>query len=297
MAWSEFDSKSALERDMLERALPLVPTTSDSSLGMTIDLDTDRMDARVGVHEVIGATPESCVALLRIRPLLVGAAWKVIDLLLEEQLAQLGLPPGPLRGWSINAKINHARSSCLPQPATMDTTAWPVLMDTYVACEDIRHSLVHRRAHTDSANSLVGVDDGGNPLRPLTAHEQESLVRAATRAASVVISPTPDQRLNSVLLYELSQLGGLHGHSIAASNWSRPPVELMLPLSSDPLRSGFYPLDIPRVRAHRGLMSACHADLIVQFKDRPGQELRGRLEDAPDHVEMIDPDRPPAWLT
>ena len=296
MAWIDFDDASALERDMLERALPLVPTTSDSTLGMTIDMDTGRMDARVGARLVIGATPEACVNLLKIRPLLVGAAWKVIDLLLEEALAQLGLQPDMSRGWSIGAKLKHARSH-VGQPATMDASAWPVLMDTYVAGEHIRHSLVHRKAYTDALNSLVGVDAAGQPLRPLTAHEQESLVRAAIRAAAVVISPAPDPRLNSVLRYELSQLSGMHGHSIDASNWSRPPEEVILPLSPDPVRPEIYPLDIPKLRSHRGFMGAWHADLIVQFKDRPGQELRGRLEDAPDDVEMIDPDRPPAWLT
>jgi hypothetical protein len=39
------------------------------------------------------------------------------------------------------------------------------------------------------------------------------------------------------------------------------------------------------------------AQLIVQLQDRPGQELRGRLEHAPDQVVSIDPAAPPSWLS
>lgn len=38
-------------------------------------------------------------------------------------------------------------------------------------------------------------------------------------------------------------------------------------------------------------------DLIVRFRDRPGQDRAGRLEMAPaDNVVFIDPDQPPTWL-
>lgn len=38
MSWADFDVDSALERDLLVRALPLVPTTSDGSLTAVVDM-------------------------------------------------------------------------------------------------------------------------------------------------------------------------------------------------------------------------------------------------------------------
>lgn len=70
---------------MLLRALPLMRTTSSDAWRMRIAPSRpDPVEAYISVHETIGATPDSCVELLGIRPLLFGAAWKVLDLLLEE---------------------------------------------------------------------------------------------------------------------------------------------------------------------------------------------------------------------
>lgn len=97
----------------------------------------------------------------------------MLDLLLEAALDEAGQPPDLRRGWSIKAKIAHARART-GRPAFVKADLWDALMDSYVATEPIRHSLVHRRVHTDSSNALVGVDDSRKPLRPLTWQEQDA---------------------------------------------------------------------------------------------------------------------------
>jgi hypothetical protein len=58
-----------------------------------------------------------------------------------------------------------------------------------------------------------------------------------------------------------------------------------------------YVLDVPALQARVGLPAGAPADVIVQLQDRPGQELRGRLEHAPDEVVSLDPAAPPSWLS
>lgn len=83
--WSTgFAEKVALERDMLTRAMPLVP--SDPG-GIRITLHQPGQRAGVSVHAPAavcgGATPGRCIEMLGIRPLLFGAAWKIMDAVIE----------------------------------------------------------------------------------------------------------------------------------------------------------------------------------------------------------------------
>jgi len=50
---------------------------------------------------------------------------------------------------------------------------WDRLTAAYVAAEQIRHSLVHDRARVDGKGDLIGVDDAGSTLCPVTVAEQE----------------------------------------------------------------------------------------------------------------------------
>lgn len=293
MSWADFDADSALERDLIARALPLVPTTSDGSSTAVIDVAANTVQVGVMVSETLGPNPTGCVKLLGIRPLLVGAAWKVVDLLLEEALREAGESPDTKRGWTIKKKVTHAAAGDA-QPAAIDMPAWRALMQVYATTSEVRHSLVHRRAHTDTSDALVGVDDSGAALRPLAADEQEALARAALRATQLVVATAPDDRVAADLVRQLGVLSGLHGVSLPTVTLaeSLPEVTAII----DPAPDGSYTLDVPALKARQPFQAATHADLVVQFRDRPGQGVRGRLENAPDETVIIDPDNPPGWL-
>lgn len=296
MTWVEFDLDSALERDLMKRALPLVPTASDGGSRVTIDLAANTAHVAMTLQETLGPTATGCVELLGIRPLLVDAAWKVLDLLFETALDQSGYPPEARRGYTVRTKVTCARSGNVLPPPQLGQRSWTALTETYAGTVDLRHSLVHRRAHLDAAKAFVGVDDSGVALRPLTAEEQEAFVRAILRAAELVLAPTADERVEADLLRQLSDLAGIHGEQLPAVPLADSLPEITVIIDRDPAAGTGYKLDLRAFRAWQPFQAAAHADLIVRFRDRPGQELHGRLEQAPDGAISIDPEDPPSWL-
>lgn len=293
MSWTDFISDSALERDLLERALPLVPTSAGANRA-TLDLGTNTSRVELFTGETLGATPASCVELLKLRPFLVGAAWKVLDMMLETSLSSAGVQPDTRRGYTIKTKVELARAPA-NGPSDVGSLAWKALMEVYINTEDLRHSLVHRRAHTDAANALVGVDDKGNTVRPLSAQEQEAFVRAVLRASELVERGADDRRHDD-LLHQLGVLQGIQSQPIAVTELPSSIPEITVIVGVDARLDGGYSIDFAALR-ERPFSGATHADLILQFIDRPGQELRGRLENAPDERAVINPDNPPDWLT
>lgn len=294
MTWNNFDCASALERDILRRALPAIPSSGQSYSRVTYD-PAATTHVAIGVQDSIGVTPEGCVEQLALRPLLTGAAWKVLDLLLEEALAQSGLTPDQSRGWSVQRKQQEAHKQT-GKPAAIEPTAWSALTATYAATVELRHSLVHRRAHTDATGALVGVDAAGQSLRPLTTAEQTALARVVLTAADTVLATAPDSRMEARLLRHLADLTAVHGAAIAAAPIPDVIPEVTAILDPDPADSGRYPLDLPAIRASLPFPGTTHADIIVAPRDRPGQELHGHLEKAPDSLVTIDLDDPPKWL-
>jgi hypothetical protein len=296
MTWSDFDADSALERDMLRRALALVPTTGDGSSRATIDLAADSAEVAIAVGDTLGPTPSRCIELLRIRPLLLGAAWKVLDLLLETALDQVGKQPDTKRGWTINRKAAHANAA-EGRPTAFSPDAWSALMRTYAQTVELRHSLVHRRAHTDGADALIGVDQAGRQLRPLSAQEQEAFARSALRASELVTARTPDDRVHADLIRQLGLLTGVHDRRLPTVTLLDALPEIAVIVDAEPGSPDRYRLDVPALKARQPFGGVTYADLIVVFRDRPGCDVRGRLEAAPDAVVVIDPDNPPNWLS
>jgi hypothetical protein len=300
VSWQDFDTDSALERNLLERALPLVAIQSTGDWRATIDMTRpeETTTAHVQFTEVIGATPERCVDLLQIRPLLLGTAWKVLDLLLEEALAEAGEQPDQKKKsrWSIERKKALAQKGA-GKPGALSISSWRVLTLSYVLTVDLRHSLTHRSVFTDPTGALVGHDDDGNPIRPMPPEEQVAFVRAVLRAAQLVLAPASDDRIATDLVRQLGALTGLHGVALPAVQPSEMLREITAIVGRDPAAPGHYVLDVSALRVRVDLPAGAPADVIVQLKDRPGQELRGRLEHAPEQVVLLDPAAPPSWLS
>jgi hypothetical protein len=252
---------------------------------------------RLGVADSLGATPEACIDLLQLRPLLFGTAWKVLDLLLDAALAAAGELSTQKDGrWSVEAKEKKA-TGFTAQPQAISTAAWQALMATYAATVQLRHSLVHRAVFTDPAGALVGHDKQGAQLRPVPPDEQEAFVRAVLRAAQLVLAPTPEERVEADLVRHLGLLRAVHHVALPSIALSGALPEITAIVDGDAAQPGRYVLDVPALRSQSPWPDAPWADLIVQLRNRPGQELRGRLEHAPDEVVSIDPAAPPGWLS
>lgn len=61
VTWTEFNLNSGLERDVLRRALPLVPTESDGTNRIVLDLAEDTETRYITATDTVGATPSGCV--------------------------------------------------------------------------------------------------------------------------------------------------------------------------------------------------------------------------------------------
>jgi hypothetical protein len=291
----DFDTSTALERDVLRRALPAVPSSGQSYARATLE-PGQPAEVAIGVIDTIGATPESCVERLALRPLLVGAAWKVLDLLLEAALDQAGVPPDQGRGYSIGFKQRQAQAAAA-RPTQFAASVWGSLMAVYDATVEIRHSMVHRRVHTDANGSLVGVDRIGQSLRPMLPSEQEAFARVVLVAADQALAPATDARSTSRLVRHLADLAALYGQSTTAAGAPDVVPELTVIIDPNPADPQRYLLDMADVRVRNPFSAAGgYADLIIKPRDRPGQELCGRLEEAPPDLVAIDPDAPPPWL-
>jgi hypothetical protein len=301
VSWQDFEAKSALQRDTLERAMPMVETSTTDDWSDLINMadPADPGYLTIGPHPIFeGATPESCVELLALRPLLFGTAWTVLDFLLEEALASAGQTPDLANGnWSIDRKRRHARAGA-GQPATISALAWQALMVTYAETSELRHSLVHRAAFTDPATqALVGHDRNGGKLRPMSVVEQEAFVRAVLRAGGLVTAVVREERHEDDLVHQLGQLTGIHRIPLPRLPAGLRLSRLTVIIPADPANPSRYLLDVPAVKAEWGQPDRRWVDLTVRFPDRPGQELRGRLEHAPDATVSIDAAAPPSWLS
>lgn len=245
MPWTDFVTDIALERDTLLRAMPLMPATATGDSRGTLDVAADRAHAFVSAHDA-SMTPEGCVALLRIRPLLFGIAWKILDLFHEEAFVQAGEKPKAKRGFRIDDKRDLARN-LVGQPGFLPAEVWKAVALTYDGTALTRHSMVHQRVWVDSSDALVGTDSGGGKLRPVTADEQEALVHVALRLVDAAELQALDTRGEGDLRAQLDRLKDIHKVPLTGAVALTRVPELTVILDPEPAGGG-YVFDTPYVR-------------------------------------------------
>jgi hypothetical protein len=100
----DFEEGTAFELYVLERVRPAI----EQHGGASIDLRDSKTVAAVGVFVSESVSGAALDALKdELAPLMFGAAWKVLDLLLEFALNRAGLTPAH-NDWSIAEKQKHA---------------------------------------------------------------------------------------------------------------------------------------------------------------------------------------------
>jgi hypothetical protein len=96
-------------------------------------------------------------------------------------------------------------------------------------------------------------------------------------------------------VYQLAALQQIHGEDLQSAQVPAALPEITVIIGDESRVSNCYQIDLDKIR-DRVFKDVIYADLILKFRDRPGQDLRGRLEKAPQGVATIDPDHPPNWL-
>ena len=200
----EFADDTAFERLVLDRAMPLLPTSEARSVidlrGPGVSVAVTPMPARAYVGDAPGMVGGS-----ELRPLSFGAAWKVLDLLIELATGKRD---------TIEEKARKAAADLVPALAPFDgqPDLWMRIMCLYASTKTLRHSLVHRQLKVDAATGRIeGTPRPGELVpRPITAAEQSAFCRAAQGTAEAVIAGVLTGRQRDQLRWVLDELVAHH---------------------------------------------------------------------------------------
>ena len=227
-----------------------------------------------------------------VRPLVVAAAWKVLDQLIELGLEQAGVD-------TIKLKVRHGSAGTAPAvpPLDVQPDLWSRVTATYASTEALRNSLVHRRLIINPATgAMSGIPQASEqPPRDMTVPEQLAFCQVAIGVAEAVISGAPQARRADQLRWALDQLA-LH-HKKASSGASAAsgliPVVVGRP-ALEPSSEVILDFTSVHARARAAVGGSSHYDIEIHLPD--GRVLAGALEDAPNGTQHVSVDCPPDWL-
>jgi hypothetical protein len=298
---SEFAEESAFERYVIDRAAPLMPLldgTSRVELNVAADGSVSPgTHMFINVHETLGSSSRG-VTLNDVRPLLFGAAWKILDLLTELALEQAGSPHDQGSRYSIKRKTGLARSAQVAALAPFDVQPdiWARVMATYAATMELRHSLVHRQVFVSASGEISGVSHSGIPSSLVVSAEQQmrfcSMVAGASDA--ILSAGLPLRRLDR-LRWVLDELDYLHQMSkYGAADKSGPIPVVLLRVAPDESQTISIDMDDVNLRSRAAFQNVPYYDLTIIAPD--GRTLACALEDAPSGVIRFSSLQPPSWL-
>jgi hypothetical protein len=302
---AEFEDDTGFERYVLDRITPLVARSETAAvIELAVDGSASNsvavQPATIQVRISDSTGPASgAVRIDDIRPLLFGAAWKVIDQLIELGLEQAGAPHNRKAHYTVKFKVQQATNGAVPAvpPFNARPHLWSRVLKIYVGTEVLRNSLTHRRLLMDpSTGDITGVSGPGEAPSPtLAVSEQSAFCQLAVGLAEAAIEGALPKRRVDQLRWVLDLLSPLHGQSpfgISPANGLVPVVIVRPPVD----QTGNLTLDFADIarRARATVGGVSHYDLQIHL---PGDRvLAGQLEDAPDGPASVSLNSPPDWL-
>jgi hypothetical protein len=145
-----------------------------------------------------------------LRPLGFGAAYKVLDLLVEHVLRANGTGTGRLT-------FQEKRQALANPPGTLPVSLdarpelWDRLVALYTALENARHAMTHRRFQVTRAGDLQIFDGSRQLIDSVTSTENAYFVAAVHAVAELVINARDDNRQASIVAFYLNALQSRHG--------------------------------------------------------------------------------------
>jgi hypothetical protein len=155
----------------------------------------------------LGARDELARSL---RPLGFGAAYKVLDLLVEHVLRADGAGPDRLTFEKKSASLKR-RPSQLPVPPDGRPDLWDRLARTYASLQEARHAVTHRRAQASQAGDLEIYDDNRAVIDCVSSGEISAFAAAVHATAELVIEGSSDDRRLDIVTWHLNDLHLRHG--------------------------------------------------------------------------------------
>jgi len=304
---AEFKEESGFERYTLDRITPLLPSSEAKSVielgalgSSSIAVTPQTARVNVGVNDSSGAAT-GLITADDVRPLLFGAAWKVLDLLVELGLRQAGFAFDDQRhqSYRIETKAKEARADRVQPVAPFDghPALWLRIMSLYAATSELRDALVHREVRVDPGSGSIT-----EALRPgythapqtLTSDEQSAFCRAVVGVANAVTTDELAARQVDQIQWLLDRLRSKHGHP----SFDASPVTGLIPQvilrpipTSDELTIDFAAV---RQGARSSVSNVSHYDLKIHLPD--GRVLACPLEAAPTGSATFPISQPPDWL-
>jgi hypothetical protein len=229
-----------------------------------------------------------------LRPVGFGAAYKILDMLVEHVLRANGLGPGPM-DFKQKRKALSSRPATLPVPLDAHHDLWDRLAKVYVAFIEARHAITHRRAQVTQSGDLEGYDNHRALSDTFRSPEVAAFAAAVHAIAEAVIDVDADVRRTDIVAWHLNTLDARHGLPTLPATDPEAGRGLLV---SDllPLENGLLRFDVARARHITTDQPPSLWDLELRANERV---FVGRWEDVPNASDEVEfhPASPPAWLS
>ncbi|GAA3832472.1 hypothetical protein GCM10022226_62120 [Sphaerisporangium flaviroseum] len=300
MAYSaaRLELESAFERYLLDA---VAPAAAPSSGVQIVDYrELERTTPRI--HAVVGAAPVRATwsiggasTSVDITPLVFGAAWKILDLVVDAIVGTLqNGDPLPISSKHRQALVGNGPAR--PKPFGNNPELWKRYMRLYANAMDLRHSVVHRELIVRPSGDLEATASRNQAAPPtvMSVQELNFFFRAVQGFYSALISEKLITRERDHLCYLVNRLQGHHGlGQLPEREITRDVLILAKPVA---LPSGSFEFDARPLLAEAYTRWPTGAVNVMIFMP-DGAVLGGPLEDAPaDQPASIRSDYRSKWL-
>jgi len=231
-----------------------------------------------------------------LRPVGLGAAYKILDMLVEHVLRANGVG-GVRMSFKQKTQALLTRPTTLPVPLDRHPELWDRLAKLYLAFQEARHAITHRRAQVTSSGDLEVYNDSRALTDTIAATELAAFAAAVHTLAEAVIGIDADERLARTAAWHLNTLAPRHRLPTLAATAPEAGRRLLVSDLSA-LENGLVRFDVARARgivAHQQPPSFWDLELRAERR-----MFVGRWEDVPNGTgDEIDfhPASPPSWLS
>jgi hypothetical protein len=290
---SDLADDTALERFILDRlgthrVRPHPPSTRyDLRNGQSVLIET--------VGAIAGGAGQREELRRNLEPLAFGAAFKILDQLVEHVLRDNGASRGRLTFVAKKQLLASSRPNRLPSPLRIRPAIWDRLAALYPIMEEPRHALVHRRVAA-TADGLEIYDNARQLIDTITPSEAHAFAGASHATVELVIDRSVDSRRLAIVSGYLNELKPRHQLTLLSSG-SDTGVVRQLVVHLEELADGRMRVDVDQLRQVVGREPTTLWDITFQaFTAR--REFRGQWERIPagEAVLDFDPGLLPRWL-
>jgi hypothetical protein len=210
---NDFAEDTDYERFTLDRLGPHRVRIADPNFIYLDEADTGggrRRSIRVTLTPAESGGQAREELLSSLRPVGFGAAYKILDMLVEHVLRANGA-----RGRRLNfdqkTRALSARPASLPVPLDGHPELWERLAVLYAVFQDARHAVTHRRAQVTQSGDLEIYDNNRALTDTISRTELGAFAGAVHAIAAAVIDVDADKRQTSIVAWHLNKLVSRHG--------------------------------------------------------------------------------------